>query len=194
MNRRRFRSPHDVEGNCLMRVAAKAFHFEIAEPGVDRIAQRRRWLRRSLKAEHALVPRLDRRAGRLPCGLPSPAQPPPGSMRRRSSLSTSCPCERGCDGARWTGKPLQIAVDSVAQGHNRRRRRGQGLTARACDVRSSARKRTSGLAFSTWGGDNGSFALSLQSPPLDRATLPRARAVPKAARAFATKSKARGPE
>jgi hypothetical protein len=38
-----------------MRVAAKAFHFEIAEPGVDRIAQRRRWLCRTLKAEHALV-------------------------------------------------------------------------------------------------------------------------------------------
>jgi len=34
--------PHDVEGNGLMRVAAKAFHFEIAKPGVDRVAQRRR--------------------------------------------------------------------------------------------------------------------------------------------------------
>jgi hypothetical protein len=42
-----------------MRVAAKAFHFKIAKPGVERIAQRRRWLRRSLIAEHALVPRLD---------------------------------------------------------------------------------------------------------------------------------------
>jgi hypothetical protein len=41
-----------------MGVAAKAFHFEIAKPGVDRIAQRRR-RRRTLKAEHALVPRLD---------------------------------------------------------------------------------------------------------------------------------------
>jgi hypothetical protein len=42
-----------------MRVAAKAFHFEIAKPGVDRVAQRSRWLSRTLKAEHALVPRLD---------------------------------------------------------------------------------------------------------------------------------------
>jgi hypothetical protein len=42
-----------------MRVAAKAFHFEIAKPGVDRIAERGRWLRRTLKAQHALVPRLD---------------------------------------------------------------------------------------------------------------------------------------
>jgi len=40
-----------------MCVAAKAFHFEITKPGVDRIAECRRWLRRSLKAEHTLVPR-----------------------------------------------------------------------------------------------------------------------------------------
>jgi hypothetical protein len=60
-----------------MRVAAKAFHFEITKPGVDRVAQRRRWLRRTLKAEHALVSRL---AGepvgvlacfRRPRGIPS---------------------------------------------------------------------------------------------------------------------------
>src|SRR5258705_9577589 len=58
MNRRCLRSPHDVERYRLMRVAAKAFHFEIAEPRIDRVAQRGRWLRRTLKAEHALVPRL----------------------------------------------------------------------------------------------------------------------------------------
>ena len=59
VDRRRLRSPHDVEGNSLMRVAAKAVDFEIAKPGVDRIAQRRRWLRRTLKAKHALIPRRD---------------------------------------------------------------------------------------------------------------------------------------
>ena len=42
-----------------MGVAAKAFDFEIAEPGVDRVTQRGRWLRRTLKAKHPLVPRLD---------------------------------------------------------------------------------------------------------------------------------------
>jgi hypothetical protein len=42
MYRRRLRSPHDVEGDGLVRVAAKAFHFEIAKPGVDRVAQRGR--------------------------------------------------------------------------------------------------------------------------------------------------------
>jgi hypothetical protein len=48
----------DWTGGGLMRVAAKAFHFEITKPGVDRVAQRRRWLRRPLNAEHALVLRL----------------------------------------------------------------------------------------------------------------------------------------
>ena len=43
-----------------MRVAAQALHFKIAKPGVDRVAQRGRWLRRPLKAEHALVPSLTR--------------------------------------------------------------------------------------------------------------------------------------
>ena len=31
MDRRCLRSPHDIERNGLMRVAAKAFHFEIAK-------------------------------------------------------------------------------------------------------------------------------------------------------------------
>jgi hypothetical protein len=57
MDRRCLRSPHDVEGNGLMRAAAKAFHFEIAKSGVDRVAERGRWLLRTLKAEHALIPR-----------------------------------------------------------------------------------------------------------------------------------------
>jgi hypothetical protein len=58
MDRRCLRSPHDVEGNGLVGVAAQAFHFEIAVPGIEGAAQRGRWLRRTLKAEHALVPRL----------------------------------------------------------------------------------------------------------------------------------------
>ena len=39
MDRRCFRSPHDVEGNGLMRVAAEALYFEIAVPGIERVAQ-----------------------------------------------------------------------------------------------------------------------------------------------------------
>jgi hypothetical protein len=59
MDRRRLRSPHDVQRDLLVRVAAKAFDFEIAVTGVESVAERGRWLRRSLKAQHALVPRLD---------------------------------------------------------------------------------------------------------------------------------------
>src|SRR3984957_7606629 len=53
------RSPHDVPRDGLVGVAPKAFHFEIAKPGIERIAERRRRLRRTLEVEHALVPRLD---------------------------------------------------------------------------------------------------------------------------------------
>ena len=59
MDRRCLRSPHDVEGNGLVGVAAQATDFEIEITGVDRVTQRGRWLCRSLKTEHALVPRLD---------------------------------------------------------------------------------------------------------------------------------------
>jgi hypothetical protein len=41
-----------------------------------------------------------RRAGRLPCVLPWPALPPPGSIRRKSSRVTWWPWERGCAGPR----------------------------------------------------------------------------------------------
>src|SRR5258705_1406857 len=48
MDRRRLRSPNNVEGNSLIRVAAKAFHFEITKPGLQCLTQRGRWLRRTL--------------------------------------------------------------------------------------------------------------------------------------------------
>ena len=66
-------------------MAPEAAHFEVAIPGIERVAQRRRWLSRSLKAEHAPVPRLAGELVRLPCGLPSPALPPPAPMRRKWS-------------------------------------------------------------------------------------------------------------
>jgi hypothetical protein len=50
--------PADVERDRLMRAAAKAFHFQIAVLGIERVTQRGRWLRRTLKAEHSFVPRL----------------------------------------------------------------------------------------------------------------------------------------
>jgi hypothetical protein len=54
-----------------------------------------------------------RPAGRLPCVLPSSVLPLPGLIRRKPSRVTWCPCEKECAGPRWTGKPLQIAVDTV---------------------------------------------------------------------------------
>ena len=66
MDWRRLRSSRDVESNGLVRVTAKAFHFEIAVTRVERIAERGRWLRRSLKAENALIPSL---AGQTVGGL-----------------------------------------------------------------------------------------------------------------------------
>ena len=58
VDRRPLGSPHDVERDGLVRVAAKASDFKIAVTCIERVAQGRRWLRRTLKAEHALVPRL----------------------------------------------------------------------------------------------------------------------------------------
>src|SRR6516225_6561942 len=57
MDRRCLRSAHDVEGDGLVGVAAEAAHFEILVSGIERVAQRWRWLRRTLKGEHALIPR-----------------------------------------------------------------------------------------------------------------------------------------
>jgi hypothetical protein len=70
-----------------------------------------------------------RRAGRLPCVLPPPAPPLPGSMRRKSSRVTWCPCERGCAGPLWTGKPLQIAVDGLPGTTEATQHPGTGSTA-----------------------------------------------------------------
>jgi hypothetical protein len=59
VDRRALRPTHDIQRHGLVSVAAKASDFEIGEPGVDRIAERGRWLRRTLKAEHVLVPGLN---------------------------------------------------------------------------------------------------------------------------------------
>jgi hypothetical protein len=46
-------------------VSHRGADSEIAKPRIERIAQRRRWLRRSLEGKHALIPRLD--GGRSAC-------------------------------------------------------------------------------------------------------------------------------
>ena len=57
---RRPGSADDVERHSLMRATAQAFHFKVKVIGIECVAQRGRRLRRSLKAEHPLVPRLAR--------------------------------------------------------------------------------------------------------------------------------------
>jgi hypothetical protein len=91
-----------------MRVAAQAFHFEVAKPGVDRVAHGGRWLRRSLKCLfHA-----SQASGRLPCVLPLPALPLPG-LSAIDSVARLVPMRERIAGPHGTGKPLQHAVDSV---------------------------------------------------------------------------------
>jgi len=58
VDRRCLRSPHDVEGNGLMRVAAKAFHFEMAIAFIDSSPSVGDGLCRTLKAQHTVVPSL----------------------------------------------------------------------------------------------------------------------------------------
>jgi hypothetical protein len=53
-----FGPPDDVQGDGLMRIAAEAANLQVAVPGIQGIAEHRRWLRRSLIAEHAFVPSL----------------------------------------------------------------------------------------------------------------------------------------
>ena len=107
MDRRRLRSAHDVERDGLVRVAAKAFHFEIAVPGVDRVAERRAMAAPDPESRACACSTPRPRAGRLACALPSPALPLPGLMRRRSSRVIWCPWRKGWAG-RANGKPLRL--------------------------------------------------------------------------------------
>src|SRR3974390_661695 len=56
MDRRGFRTPPDIECDGPTGVAAKAADFERKRARVERVAERGRWLRRSLEGQHALRP------------------------------------------------------------------------------------------------------------------------------------------
>src|SRR5271166_2357289 len=56
VDRRCLRSPHDVEGNGLVRVAAKATDLKIEVARIEGVTQRWRRLSRALEGEHALIP------------------------------------------------------------------------------------------------------------------------------------------
>jgi hypothetical protein len=104
VDRRGLRSPHGVEGDGLMRVTAKAAHFEIDVSGIERITERWRGLRRTAIAEHALVPRFAREAvgflaGPVKAGLHLVAGGDDFGMRI-SRLGESCGKFRGVIGDR----------------------------------------------------------------------------------------------
>jgi hypothetical protein len=58
VDRRRLRPADDVERDSLMGLAAEAANFQKAIAGIEGIAERRRRLRRSSEAKHALIPGL----------------------------------------------------------------------------------------------------------------------------------------
>jgi hypothetical protein len=61
--------PHYTRRNGLARVATETPHFKVQVAGVQRVTQGRRRLRRSLVAEHAIIPRLTRQPVGLLAGL-----------------------------------------------------------------------------------------------------------------------------
>jgi hypothetical protein len=67
VDRCRLPPPHDIQGDRLVGVAAEAFDFEVEVAGIQRVAQGRGGLARSLKRHHPFVPSL---AGE-PIGLPA---------------------------------------------------------------------------------------------------------------------------
>src|ERR1700730_4345526 len=71
-----------------------ASDFEIAVPSVERVAQSRRGLGRSLVAEHALVPGLAGEPVSLLARFLSRAPPMPGSSCRRWFLATWFPSRK----------------------------------------------------------------------------------------------------
>jgi len=56
VDRYRLRPADHIERNGLVRIATEAPYFEIEVSRVQRVPQCRRWLRRSLEAEHAFAP------------------------------------------------------------------------------------------------------------------------------------------
>jgi hypothetical protein len=56
MDRRRFRSPNDIERDRLMRLTPEALNLKISITSVECIAERGRRLSWPLKGEHAFVP------------------------------------------------------------------------------------------------------------------------------------------
>jgi len=69
MDSRRLRSPHDIESDGLVGVAPKATDFEIAEPGINQVAQRGERAVPNPENRAFAIPRLDRELVSLLAGF-----------------------------------------------------------------------------------------------------------------------------
>ena len=92
MDRRPLRSPDNIERDGLMGLAAEALHFEVAVAGVERIAEGRGRLCRSLEGEHAGVPGLTGEPVGVPAALSCPLgqMPDGGAEHVLSRLGAHC--------------------------------------------------------------------------------------------------------
>jgi hypothetical protein len=111
MDRGRFRPANDVERHRLVRLAAKAFDFEIGIAAVEGVTESRGGLRRPLESQHALAPggageMVRDPAGfcgllrRMPDGCAIDSRdfvPMPSSKLRRRGLAITPPVEIGID-------------------------------------------------------------------------------------------------
>ena len=103
-------------GRLFDACCSQRIYFELAEPGVDRIALASAMAAPDPETRACAYSTPRRRAGRLACALPSPALPPPGPMRRKCSRVIWCPCERMRPGT----MDRQAAIDCGGSraGHN----------------------------------------------------------------------------
>jgi hypothetical protein len=93
----RLRPANDIQRDRLVRVAAEAFHLKIQVTGVERVAEGRGGLGRSLIPEHALVPGLTGQPiGFFAPRLPAPLMP--GSSCHRFARVTWCPSREDARG------------------------------------------------------------------------------------------------
>jgi hypothetical protein len=116
MDRRRLRSPHDVERNGLIGVATEATNFEIAVSGIERVAERGRLAAPDPESRACACSTPRTQANRLACGLRSPALPPPGSSCRRSSRAIWCPWRQ--DRPATMGRQAATDCGGWRAGHN----------------------------------------------------------------------------
>lgn len=134
MDRRCFRSPHDIKRDRLVHIAAKAFHFEIVIPGIQRVTKRGDGCAGPWKASIRLLHASQAsRPASLRASVARSAVP--GPSRRRLSLESDhdvhgldarclsagafpsrSSTRRGNEGSRLTASPIALAFLFAGQG------------------------------------------------------------------------------